>query len=102
MCGDEVIQDVAVLLLERRHHCHHTLNKMRACRALCAKAAFAPLHTRTDRPFSRIIGGLNAFDLPEGPQGLASLQNLPAGPFGFGHTTLATGFEETLDLPSKR
>jgi hypothetical protein len=67
MCGDEVIQDVAVLLLERRHHCHHTLNKMRACRALCAKAAFAPLHTRTDRPFSRIIGGLNAFDLHEGP-----------------------------------
>jgi hypothetical protein len=69
---------------------------------LRAKAAFAPLHAWTDRPFRRIVGGLNAFDLHEGPQRLTALQNLPACPFGFGHPTLATGFEETLDLAAER
>src|ERR687893_2405454 len=102
MRGDEVIQDVAVLLLERRHHRHHTLNKASACRALRAKAAFAPWHAWMDRPFRRIVGGLNAFDLHEGPQRLTALQNLPTRSFGFGYPTLAPGFEEPLDIPSKR
>src|SRR5918992_6282603 len=102
MRGNEVIQDVALLLLERRHHCHHALDKTRAVFALRAKATFAPLHTRTDSALSHIVGGLNALNLHERPQGLAALQNLPTRPFGFGHPALATGFEEPLDLPSKR
>ncbi len=93
MSGSEVCQNVALLLLQRRHHGHHALNKARAFRALCAKAALAPLHTRTDRPLRRVIGGFDTLDLHEGPQRLVTLQKLTACPFGFGHTTLAARFQ---------
>src|SRR5918999_3502892 len=102
MRGNEVIQDVALLLLQRRHHCHHALDKTRAVFALRAKATFAPLHTRTDGALSHIVGRLNALNLHERPQGLAALENLAAHPFGFGYPTLATDFEEALDLAAKR
>src|SRR5918999_54171 len=101
MRGNEVIQDVALLLLQRRHHCHHALDKTRAVFALRAKATFAPLHTRTDGALSHIVGRLNALNLHERPQCLAALENLAAHPFGFGYPTLATDFEEALDLAAK-
>lgn len=49
ICGGEEIQDAALLLLQRRDHPHHALNKARAVLALGAKAALAPLHPRTNR-----------------------------------------------------
>src|SRR5688572_17399913 len=102
MRGCEVTQDVAVLLLQRRHHRHHAFDKARAAFTLGTETALAPLHTRTNRALRRIVRGLHPFDLHKGPQGLATLENLAARPFGFGHPTLATGFEEALDLAAKR
>src|SRR5687768_15594038 len=98
----EVIQDVALLLLQRRHHRHHALDKARAVLALGAKTALAPLYTRTDGTFGRIVRGLHPFNLHEGPQRLAALENLPAGPLGFGHPTLATRFQQAFHLAAKR
>jgi hypothetical protein len=43
--------------------------------------------------FGRIVRGLHPFNLHEGPQRLAALENLAAGPFGFGHPTLAAHFQ---------
>ena len=88
MRSGEVIQDIALLLLQRRHHRHHALDKARAVLTLGAKAALAPLHTRTDRAFGRMVRGLHPFNLHEGPQRLAALENLPAGPFGEGVSEL--------------
>src|SRR6184192_2739829 len=56
MSGGEVFQNVALLLLQRGHHRHHTLDKARTVLALRAKAALTPLHPRTDRPLRRVIG----------------------------------------------
>ena len=101
MCGGEEIQDAALLLLQRRYHRHHALDKARTRLALRAKAHFAPLHTRTDCPLCRIVGRLDPFHLYERPQGLATLEHLAACPFGLGHPTLATRFEEALDLAAQ-
>src|SRR5687768_17915440 len=74
----EVIQDVALLLLQRRHHRQHALDKARAVLALGAKTALAPLYTRTDGTFGRIVRGLHPFNLHEGPQRLRSEQQTTA------------------------
>jgi hypothetical protein len=50
MGGGEEIQDAALLLLQRRYHRHHALNKARTVLTLGAKATLAPLHIWTDRP----------------------------------------------------
>src|SRR5688572_21890241 len=102
MRGREVIQDVAVLLLQRRYYRHHAFDKARARFALGTETTLAPLHTRTDRALSRIVRGLDAFNLHEGPQGFATLEKLAAGPLGLGDPTLATRFQETLHLAAKR
>ena len=75
-------QDVALLLLQRRHHRHQAFDKAGAGCTLRAKAALAPEHTGTDRPLCRIVGRLDTGDLHECPQGLTPLQNVPACPFG--------------------
>src|ERR671925_2212706 len=102
MSGSEVFQDIALLLLQRGHHRHHTLDKARTILALRAKATLTPLHTRTDRPLRRVIGGFDTLDLYERPQRLAPLQHLPACPCGVGHTTLAARFQEAFHLLAKR
>src|SRR5437870_13615072 len=102
MSGSEVCQHVALLLLQCRYHGHHALDKARAFLALGAKAALTPLHTRTDRPLRRVIGGFDTLDLHEGPQRLAPLQNLTACPFGCGHTTVTTPFHQAGPLAPPR
>src|SRR5215475_378914 len=87
MSGGEVFQNIALLLLQRGHHRHHTLDKARTVLALRAKAPLTPLHPRTDRPLRRVIGWCDTLDLHERPQRLAPLQHLPAWPCGCGHTT---------------
>src|SRR5688572_5075221 len=102
MRGREVIQDVAVLLLQRRHHRHHAFDKARTRFALGTETALAPLHTRTDRALSRVVGRLYSLNLHEGPQSFAALENLAAGPLSLGPPTLATRFQKPLDLAAKR
>ena len=43
MSGGEVFQNVALLLLQRGYHRHHTLDKARTVLALRTKAALTPL-----------------------------------------------------------
>src|SRR6516225_279461 len=102
MSGGEVFQNIALLLLQRGHHRHHTLDKARTVLALRAKAALTPLHPRTDRPLRRVIGWFDTLDLHERPQRLTPLQHLTACPCGFGHTTLTPHFQEAFHLPAKR
>src|SRR5512145_1287054 len=102
MSGGEVFQNVALLLLQRRYHRHHTLDKARTVFTLRAKAALTPLHTWADRAFGCSVRGLHPCDLHERPQRLAPLENLPAGPFGFHHATLAPRFQQAFYLATKR
>src|SRR5688572_18246280 len=93
MRGGEVLQDIALLLLQRRHHRHHACDKARALLTLSPKTALAPQHAWTERSLCRVVRRFDAVDLHEGPQRLASLQNLLAGPFGLGHPTLPPRFQ---------
>src|SRR5437763_15390170 len=102
MSSGEVFQNVALLLLQRGHHRHHTLDKARTVLALRAKAALTPLHTRTDRPLRRAIGWFDTLDLHKRPQRLAPLQHLPARPFRCRHTTFTTHFPSPIPPPAKR
>src|SRR4030095_11384971 len=98
MSGGEVFQNAALLLLQRGHHRHHTLDKARTVLALRAKAALTPLHTRTDRPLRRVIGWFDPLDLHERPQRLAPLQDVPTRPGGLGHTAPAARCQPSLHL----
>jgi hypothetical protein len=102
MSGGEVFQHVALLLLQRGHHRHHTLDKARTVLALRTNAALTPLHTRTDRPLRRVLGGFDTLDLHECPPCLTPLQNLTTCSVGFGHTTLTPHFQEPFDFAAQR
>jgi hypothetical protein len=84
MRSREVRQDIALLLLQRRHHRQHVCDKARALFTLRAKTALAPQHAWTERALCRVVRRFDAVDLPEGPPRLAPLHNLLAGPFGLG------------------
>jgi hypothetical protein len=55
--GDDIIQDIPVLRLERRHRGHHRFDNAGAYRALGPKAAFAPEHPGTDRTSAALFVG---------------------------------------------
>ncbi len=76
-----------MLLLERGHDRHHSLDKARPLGTLRAKAAFAPQDTRANSALRRIVRGLHAFNPHEGPQGVVDLEHFPTDPFRLGHPT---------------
>ena len=86
-----------MLLFERGHYRHHSLNKARPRATLRAKAAFAPQDTWTDGTLRRIVRGLHAFHAHKGPQGVVDFEHFATDAFCLGHATGLAGFEPPRD-----
>src|SRR5262245_31610362 len=91
-----------MLLLERGHHCHHRFDKPRPLGTLCAQAAFAPQHTRTDGPLGRIVGRFYTFHAHKGPQSVVDFEPLPTDAFRLGDATGLARFEPPRDCAPDR
>src|SRR5437763_14128282 len=93
---------MAMLLLERGHHGHHSLDKPRPLGTLRAKTAFAPQDTWTDSALRRIVGRLDAFHTHKGPQGLIDLQHFPTDAFRLCHATGLASLEQPSHVAPQR
>src|SRR5919106_4577226 len=99
-CGRQIVEDIAVLLLERRHDSHHRFHEPGPLWTVGPKTPLAPEDAGPYRSFRRVIGGLYLRVPHEGPQGLTPLEDLPAGAFGLGAPTGLARLQQPLHLPS--
>lgn len=83
--GGKGLQDIALLLLQRRHDSHHQCNKAGALVARRAKTAFPPQHPRTNCPLGSIRCRFHPCKMHERPQRLTPLQQFAAHAFGLRH-----------------
>jgi hypothetical protein len=100
--GGEIRQDMALLLLQRRHHGQPACDQTGAGRTLRASTPLAPEHPGTERPLGRMIGRLDAGNLHECPQGLASLEEVATRSRCFGPPAAPPRFQEPFDLSAPR
>jgi len=83
-----------LLWLQRRHPGQPAFDATGAGRTLRAHAPVAPPPPGTDRPLSRLMGRLDASDLPTRPQGLAALEDVPTRPGSLGHSAATPRSQE--------
>ena len=75
---DEIVEDVAVLQLEGGDDGHHALGKAAARLAPGSEAAFAPQDRGTQVSFAKIVRGLYAIGVNEGPHRGLHVEDLAA------------------------
>ena len=79
----EIVEHIALLLSQGGNDSHDAFDKTTSGVTLGSEARIAPQHTRTDLPFTWIVGRLDASDAHEGPQGGFTLENVTASSSGF-------------------
>jgi len=74
------LQDISILLAQRQNRGHDTFNKSASLFTLGAETTFTPpSDAATQRAFSRVIGGFNAFNTNKNPQGWLQFKDMSTG-----------------------
>jgi hypothetical protein len=68
-----------MLLLAGGDDRHNPLGETTSGLALSTEAALTPKHSGTDLPFTQVVSRFYTFNVHEGPQGILTFEDIPAG-----------------------